>query len=256
SEKCIQLFGNRDNLGELEAVFNQVLANPKDTIPIIELPIASGEKGFFKSVNSPIYDDKGRVYSIIGKLIDVSEEEAEKRELTKKAEIDGLTGLYNASTTKNLITESIRRANANAIDALVLVDCDQFKAINDTYGHLEGDKVLVNISKGLAQSFRKTDIIGRIGGDEFCIYMRDIASTDFVASRCQHLMMLVQELNLDHHVTVSIGISLLSHETTYDELFRKADLALYEAKRKGRSQMQFFEQDPDTAGTIAIREGY
>lgn len=233
SENCIQLFGNSDNLQELEDVLNQALINVKNTMPIIELPIIGGKKGLFKSVNSPIHDDKGRVYSIIGKLIDVSEEEAEKRELIKKSEIDGLTGLYNASTARDLINENIKNADSNATDALILIDCDKFKAINDTYGHLQGDKVLVNISKGLTQTFRKTDIIGRIGGDELCVYMRNIPSPDFVVSKCQQLMALVQELNRDCHVTVSIGVSLLNDEKSFDDLFKKADNALYEAKKRG-----------------------
>ncbi|MDD4801914.1 MAG: GGDEF domain-containing protein [Syntrophomonas sp.] len=239
SKNCIQLFENSDNLQEFEAVFKQTIINAENTMPIIELTIARGEKGLFKSVNSLIYDDKGRVYSIIGKLIDVSEEEAEKQELIKKSEIDGLIGLYNASTTRHLITESIINADLNATDALILIDCDKFKAINDTYGHLHGDKVLVNISKGLNQTFRKTDIIGRIGGDELCVYMRDISSPDFVVSKCEQLMALIQELNRDYPVTLSIGISLRSDEKSYDELFAKADNALYEAKKKGGAQMQF-----------------
>ena len=239
SENCIQLFGDSDNLSHLEAVFDKILVDVEDSTPIVELPIANGEKGLFRSVNSPIYDDKGRVYSIIGKLVDVSDEEAEKRELIRQSKTDGLTGLYNASTAKNLIAGCIENADSNTTDALVIIDCDEFKAINDTYGHLEGDKVLLNISKSLTQSFRKTDIIGRIGGDEFCAYLRDIPSTDFVVSRCQQLMTRIQESCGDHHVTVSIGIALLSDEKTYDDLFQKADNALYEAKKGGGGQMQF-----------------
>jgi diguanylate cyclase (GGDEF)-like protein len=126
-------------------------------------------------------------------------------------------------------------------DALIVLDCDKYKDINDTYGHLQGDEVLINISKSLTQTFRKTDIIGRIGGDEFCVYMRDIPSSDFVVSKCQQLKVLIKELNRDLNVTLSIGIALLGDETSYDDLFKKADKALYDAKKKGGNQMQFFE---------------
>lgn len=239
SKNCIELFGNSNNLCELKAVFDQSVISTENTISTIELSIADGKKGLFRSVNTPIYDDKGRVYSIIGKLIDISEEEAEKQELIKKSEIDGLTGLYNATTTRNLITESIERANSNTKDALIIIDCDNFKSINDTYGHLQGDKVLQNISKGLIQTFRKTDIIGRIGGDELCVYMKDIPSLDFVVSKCQQLIDIISKLNQEPLVTISIGISLLGQEKTYDDLFKKADKALYDAKKKGRNQIQF-----------------
>lgn len=99
-KNCIELFGNSDNLSELITAFNKAFINPENTTSIIELPVANGEKGLFKSVNSFLYDDKGHAYSIIGKLIDISEEEAEKQELIKKSETDGMTGIYNAVTTK------------------------------------------------------------------------------------------------------------------------------------------------------------
>ena len=129
------------------------------------------------------------------------------------------------------------------IDALVVIDCDNFKEINDTHGHLEGDMSLLEISESLRRSFRKTDIIGRIGGDEFCVYMLDVPSQEFAAAKCRQLMDLVKESSIEHQLTVSIGISLLDGEETYDELFAKADQALYDAKRRGRNQIQFYEEE-------------
>ena len=239
SKNCIQLFGEQ-NLNELIEAFNMALIKNENIIPLIELPVANGEKRFFKSVNSYLHNDKGKVYSIIGKLIDINEEETEKKKLIIKSETDGLTGIYNAITTRNLITERIMSVDSKVRDALIIIDCDKFKDINDTYGHLQGDKILVNISKSLTETFRKSDIIGRIGGDEFCVYMKDISSPDFLISKCQQLKALIGELNKEFNCTVSIGISLLVDEKSYDELFQKADKALYEAKRKGRDQVQFF----------------
>lgn len=240
SKNCIDLFGDIQNLNELITVFNKALMNHEYTIPIIELPVANGEKRFFKSVNSFLRNDKGKIYSIIGKLVDINEEEAEKQKLIKKSETDGLTGIYNAITTRNLITERIKSADSNARDALIVIDCDKYKDVNDTYGHLQGDKVLVNISKGLTQTFRQTDIIGRIGGDEFCVYMQDIPASDMVVLKCQQLKNLIRELNSGFDITVSIGIALLGDEKCYDDLFQKADKALYDAKKKGGNHIQFF----------------
>ena len=239
SDNCLHLFGSRKDLRELADLFHQTWLDDQEDAPIVELPLSDGKKGLFKSIHSPIYDDKGRVYSIIGKLIDVSKEEAEKRELIRRSEIDGLTGLYNASTARERITERLMYANPESNDALVLIDCDKFKAINDTHGHLQGDEILASISQALVQNSRKTDIIGRIGGDEFCVYLRDVPSKDFVDETCQKLMTLIRESCGDDQVTVSIGIALLGDEKTYDELFRKADSALYDAKRRGRGQIQF-----------------
>jgi diguanylate cyclase (GGDEF)-like protein len=241
SENSVESFG-KDNLNKLKSLFNDAALKKENSIPIIELSLANGNMGYFKSVNSFIYDEKGRIHSIIGKLIDVSKEEAEKKELIKKSEIDGLTGIYNAITTRNLITDRIKDTAANKRDAMILIDCDKFKDVNDTYGHLQGDKVLVNVSNSLKQTFRKTDVIGRIGGDEFCVYMLDVPSEDFVVSKCQQFMELENRLNQEHLTTVSIGVSLLENEKSYDELFKKADKALYEAKNNGRNNIAIFHE--------------
>ena len=208
SDRCMELFGDIQNLNQLKIALKNTLIDRQYTIPIIELPIANGEKRFFKSVNSLLWDDKGKVYSIIGKLIDINEEEEEKKKLIEKSETDGLTGIYNAITTKSLITDRIKSAGSDEKDALIVIDCDKYKEINDTYGHLQGDKVLANISKALTLTFRKTDIIGRIGGDEFCVYLRNVPSSDFIVSKCQQLKVLIQELNRGINVTVSIGIHI------------------------------------------------
>jgi len=249
SKRCFELFGDNNNLTELKNAFDKALMNHENTIPVIELTVANGEKRFFKSVNSFLFNNKGKIYSMIGKLVDINEEEAEKKKLIKKSETDGLTGIYNAITTKNLITERIKSAASNEKDALIVIDCDKYKNINDTYGHLQGDKVLVNISNALIKTFRSTDIIGRIGGDEFCVYMRDIPSPKFVVSRCQHLKELIEKLNRGYDATISMGIAILGDETSYEDLFRKADKALYAAKKKGGNQVQLSddkERDIDT----------
>lgn len=242
SKRCIESFGDIHNLSELITALKQTLISHETTIPSIELPIASGEKRIFKSVNSFLYDDKGKVYFIIGKLIDINEEAVEKKKLIKKSETDGLTGIYNAITVRNRIAERIKSTHLKGRDALIVIDCDKYKEINDTYGHLQGDKVLINISKGLAQTFRKTDIIGRMGGDEFCVYMKNIPSPDFIVSKCEKLKVLIKELNEGFNVTTSIGIALLDDEKSYEELFSKADKALYDAKKKGGDQIQFHKR--------------
>lgn len=243
SQSCIELFGDIQHLSDLTAAFHKVLVTHKSTIPSIELPVASGERRFFKSVNSLLYDDKGKVFSIIGKLIDINEEEMEKKKLIEKSEMDGLTGIYNVVTIKSLVARYIKNASPDDEDALIVIDCDKFKEINDSYGHLQGDRVLINLGRAMTRTFRKTDVIGRMGGDEFCIYMREIPSPDFVASKCRDFMVLAGEWNKDYNVTVSIGIALRGDEKSYDDLFKKADQALYDAKRNGGNQIRFFGQE-------------
>ena len=128
-------------------------------------------------------------------MVDIKEE-IEKQELIKKSEIDGLTCLYNATTSKKLITENIAKKDPGKKCALIILDCDNFKEINDSYGHLQGNKILECIGRGLCKTFSETDIKGRIGGDEFCVYMGDVDSIEFVLARCKEFMEFIGELNL------------------------------------------------------------
>ena len=234
SEKFTHLFGTQKQLKEVGDILkNTILKNNlSGNIPKIRLPLADGRMGTFKSIGLNIHDDEGRLDFIVGKIIDISEEIEEKEKLIIKSKIDGLTGLYNAITTKELINENIRNKGNRETDALTIVDCDNLKYINDTYGHLTGDRVLKNISTALKLTFRQNDIIGRVGGDEFCIYTKNIPSISLIKSKCDQLNELIQEINEDFYVSVSSGMALLRKEGTYEELFEKADKVLYEAKKK------------------------
>lgn len=213
----------------------------EENIYTLNLPLSDGDNAVFRVLFSYLKDKSGKTHSIIGKLIDISEEEREKEQLITKSQLDGLTGLLNAITTKEAIIKNMKNKDKHKIDALIIVDCDKFKDINDNHGHLKGDMVLKNISKGFKLTFRQTDIIGRIGGDEFCVYMQDIPSADFVHSKCQQLIQCVKEFNEELAVDLSIGIAIWKEKSTYEELFQMADDALYKAKENEGSQIAIFK---------------
>lgn len=211
----------------------------------IKLPLCSEGTCVFRVLLSYLRDDSGKLCSIIGKLKDVSEEEREKEELIARSQLDGLTGLYNAVTTKEAILKSMSSKDINVQDALIIIDCDRFKKINDNYGHLTGNEVLKNISKGLKITFWQSDIIGRIGGDEFCVYMHDVPSVDFVTLKCRKFMKIIHELNEGLPVCVSVGISIFKEKITYEKLFQQADDALYAAKESGGAQVIIYDKKED-----------
>ncbi|MGB4311315.1 MAG: GGDEF domain-containing protein [Natronincolaceae bacterium] len=234
SKKCNRLFGTQKQLRKASNILKDILLsnNLDGNIPVIKLPLANGEIGTFKSIGLSIHDEKGEPDFIVGKMIDIHDEIKEKEELIIKSKLDGPTGLYNAITTKELINESIKNRDKNRTDALIVIDCDDLKHINDTYGHLAGDQVLKNISTGMKLTFRQDDIIGRIGGDEFCIYMKGVPSINLVKLKCRQLNLLIREMNEDFYVSVSCGSALLEGENTYEELFENADKVLYKAKKR------------------------
>ncbi len=242
SEKCFQLFGN--NYNEAIRILKDTLWNYKKDgqNEILRLPLSNGETGVFKAINSDICDEHGRTGSIIGKLVDISKEVAEKEELLAKAQVDGLTGLYNALTTKELIIDRLINKDEQILDAFLLIDCDNFKDINDTFGHLIGNQILEQVGKSLKQTFRSTDIIGRVGGDEFCVYIRDIPSIDFAYEKCQQLSNTIHD-NIDEvGLSFSIGIALVHEKEEYENIFNKADKALYQAKGNGRAQVVIYSE--------------
>ncbi|MEG6521837.1 transporter substrate-binding domain-containing diguanylate cyclase [Desulfotomaculum sp. 1211_IL3151] len=251
SEKCSQLFKIQGTIDESSGMLKNSLVNLQfknpnaellckperyNTTYEIKLPLADGGAGTFKVINSSVCDSNGKVEYIIGKLIDISEEAAEKEALISKAQRDGLTGLYNAATSKELIVERIAQRCHGTMDAFLLVDLDLFKNVNDRLGHHTGDRVLQDLARDLKRIFRNTDIIGRLGGDEFCIYMKDIPSGEFVQRKCQQLSKFVHKTIDGVTISVSIGIVLVNETKPYEKVFQVADAALYQAKRNGRGQ--------------------
>ncbi len=238
SKKCIELFGTEEYLTEAIHLIKESLRNNhlKENVQEIRLPLMDGEIGVFKIVSSPVSNNRGKVHSVIGKLIDITKDVAEKNELIIQAEVDGLTDVYNQATTKKLINKSIKNKPQDQMDALIVMDFDKFKYINDTYGHLKGDDVLKRLGRALKLTFRENDIIGRVGGDEFCVYMKNIHSMGISKLKCEQVNALIKGHDPEVFISISAGIAQLKEEKTYEALFEKADSALYEAKKQGTSK--------------------
>ncbi|MCY1153343.1 MAG: GGDEF domain-containing protein [Sphaerochaetaceae bacterium] len=240
SDKCETILGSEKSIKELKATLKQFVLSDSvnENVEIINIKLKNNQINTLKVVKSEILDNNGNKQYIIGKIIDISEEVAEKNELKTKSEIDGLTHIYNRATTKHLINERLK--SNKTLDAFLLIDCDKFKLINDNFGHLEGDKALKNVSTVLRNNFKKTDIIGRIGGDEFCVYMNDVPSLDLVISKSESLISQIRSMSDDYDFTFSIGIKIRKDETTYEQLLKNADKALYQAKNMGGATVKDF----------------
>lgn len=123
--------------------------------------------------------------------------------------------------------------------AFVLLDIDNFKSYNDTYGHYEGDKAIKELASVIKKNFRASDVLGRFGGDEFMVFIRDFSGITWL---CEKLKPIVRFQNGDHSLTTSIGVAIYPQDaTTYEDLFQKADTALYHSKIK-RSSFTFFSE--------------
>ncbi len=154
------------------------------------------------------------------------------------AVIDSLTGLYNRRyLDSHLAALAERHAAEGKPLAVAVVDIDHFKAINDTHGHAVGDEVLCDVARVLERNIRASDLVARQGGEEFVVVMpnTDTAGAELVASR---LRRKIADMPTRSPVTVSIGVAATrAHGDTPDRLLKRADDALYEAKRGGRNQV-------------------
>lgn len=164
------------------------------------------------------------------------------RNLQRAAERDEMTGLLNRTFTRKYIQQALEE-NPSALHALFILDVDHFKTLNDTYGHQTGDDFLIALSNALKNCFRESDIVGRIGGDEFFILMKNVPNALTVTEKAETVMniskMVCDSYQIDG-LSVCIGISLFPMDgITLDNLYAKADAALYQAKRRGKNQFFF-----------------
>lgn len=202
----------------------------------VRLRHPSGERYYWCLIQYKYIYEKGRFANVIGKIVDIDEQQRHEDHLVEQALRDGLTNLYNKAASKKLIDQCLLEDRSGL---LFMIDVDNFKYINDTYGHFEGDHALQAISECLKSIFRSNDIIGRIGGDELLVYMRKAGATGIVLQKMSMFWRLlsVYAEKYEIPITLSIGISRFpSDGQNFEELYVAADKALYEAKNHGKQQ--------------------
>ena len=192
------------------------------------------------------YDVDGRAIKAVGVISDIDAEKQMIDSLKKRAERDALTGLYNRAETESLIADYLRQCAANEISSLMMVDIDNFKTVNDTQGHLFGDAFLAELSSVIRSQTRSSDVVGRIGGDEFAIFLKDIPSVAFAQAKAQTILDNISALFDDEKLPVviscSIGIAVnRDNERDFSALYQEADTALYQAKSQGKNQLVIYD---------------
>ena len=196
-----------------------------------------GSVFWIKVIVSPSFDTLGNVkyYTTINQDI------TDKKTIEELSNKDKLTNVYNRGKLDNLLEKEIRYSRRYNIQfALIMIDVDYFKDINDKYGHLEGDKVLIQISQILEKLTRETDHIGRWGGEEFLIICpnSDIEQGKRVAVKLKEYIEN-HDFEINKKITASFGITNYIKEDDANDILERADKALYEAKNKGRNRIEY-----------------
>lgn len=175
----------------------------------------------------------------------------DRKLLEVKAQTDAMTGLLNAVSTRENVDIWLESGESHGMQALIMMDVDKFKDVNDTYGHAVGDEALRQSAALLKRHFRGSDIIGRVGGDEFIVFMKNIPGGAIVSSQLEKLCQAFHIIRLteapDLRLTCSAGAALSPTDgSDFDTLYKKADLALYSVKRGTRDGFAIYYTDDTT----------
>ncbi|MCQ2537305.1 MAG: EAL domain-containing protein [Lachnospiraceae bacterium] len=196
-----------------------------------------------------LYDREGNVVSVIGKVTDIDEKKQEELRLYEKAQRDSLTGLYNRQAFEEKAFSRLENVKNGYIPhlAVIIIDIDNFKLINDNFGHLFGDLAIIEMTNALKMCRFATDIIGRFGGDEFIVVTTDYKDKEDLEKKVKELReqftSLMHEEYADASFSCSIGISFYGEDgDEYNTLLGNADKALYFAKTHGRNSYVFCNQ--------------
>ena len=209
-----------------------------------------------------VKDNNGQITHYVGTHIDISERKAAENEIKNLAFYDPLTQLPNRRLLRERLQQAlVTHTRTGAHAALLFIDLDNFKTLNDTLGHDKGDYLLQQVANRLVSCLRECDTVARLGGDEFVILLEQLSEkTSDAAIQAEEVgEKILAALNKpylfdgqEHQSTPSIGVTLFSNQdSTIDELLKQADIAMYQAKAIGRNTLRFF--DPSMQASLTAR---
>lgn len=216
----------------------------------VRIATAKGRYIWCRFRATALRDENGNLQKVSGIIINIDAEKQAERALKDRAEQDSLTKLLNKDACRRQAEDYFNRFPHGAHSALLIIDLDNFKRVNDQFGHLFGDAVLTQVAREIRKLFRNQDIIARIGGDEFLVLMRGISDRNLVESRCQRLITALRHIFQNQKnrlpISCSVGVAMSpDHGRTYYELFNRADQALYWAKEKGKDGFVFYDEQDE-----------
>jgi len=198
--------------------------------------------------NTPLIDNSGNVIGVASLADDITQRKSSEELIWRQANFDTLTSLPNRNMFQDRLHQEMLKANRdNQQLALLLIDLDQFKEVNDTLGHDMGDRLLKEVGNRISNSIRHSDTIARLGGDEFTVILSELDNKNHIEDTVQKIIdKIEEEFNIDNeliHVTGSVGITMYPNDAKdIDSLMKNADQAMYAAKKKGRNCYSYFTQ--------------
>jgi diguanylate cyclase (GGDEF)-like protein/PAS domain S-box-containing protein len=221
--------------------------------------IQDGKERWVSATGQTFFDSSGQAVRMIGSAMDITERKLSEKRAREASQHDSLTGLPNRTLLFEYCSHLLAMAGRHSTGGAVLfIDLDRFKAVNDLYGHDVGDKLLQEVARRLQMCVRKEDLVSRLGGDEFIVVLPRIDTAHAPITVAQnilnHIGLPFDVGTLTLSISPSIGISLFpSHSADLDTLIRCADLAMYAAKKSGRNNFQFYTPGLDERANDRLR---
>jgi diguanylate cyclase (GGDEF)-like protein/PAS domain S-box-containing protein len=241
-----------DDVERVRAGLDRVLAGEAGAeVRELRLRVWGGSWRWFESRHAPVRDAAGRIVELEGVLVDVTERKKAEERIAAMARTDALTGVANRATFVERLELAFSSAARNRRPFAVLyLDLDRFKEVNDTHGHAAGDELISTVARRLVESTRRTDLVARLGGDEFAVLGADLADASGAGALARKICAAVsapcEVAGRALQVTASVGIAQWTPQVASpEELLAQADRALYLAKDEGRDRFRFHSEALD-----------
>lgn len=237
-----------DEYKHIRKMFSRILAGSKEEKSDVRMKSIGShyDYNWFSVTLSPVKSHDGELIKILGSLRDINTQYLETADLRNKAELDMMTGIFNRATCEAKIRSKLSHLKKGKRAAFLIFDIDSFKQVNDHYGHNVGDKVIIITAHLIQAWFSHSDIVGRLGGDEFVVYMENVPNEKLLLKKFNNLISSLAE-NAEEddsfpYLTVSAGACIIDSPASFEQIYKEADIALYEAKADGKGKFKLFRQ--------------
>lgn len=241
-DQCAQMFIDEDQQPFL-SMMNRLRAGDSAAREELRMVNARGVVRWKRIEIYTVFDQNEQAVQLIGKIADIHRQKQSLQRLARQADSEPLTGLLNRAAMERNITGFLLGEGQNRKHALLMMDFDNFKAVNDTLGHAKGDDLLISFAAGIKRLFRSGDYASRIGGDEYMIFIKDTYEDGIALEKAEVLRTEMASLSrkIGVPVSISVGIAIYNRDgKSFEQLYKAADEALYQVKNNGKNSVSLY----------------
>ena len=234
-------FVHPEDVSTVEEIFVRMMEGSQEEKAEIRMNRGRRNYRWYSVTLSPMYSQYKKLVKIIGSLRDINTQYLETADLRNKAQVDLMTGLLNHSTSVEKICAALSKLDGSQSAAFLIFDIDDFKRINDRFGHSTGDSAIISTAHLIRSWFSHSDIVGRLGGDEFVVYLEDVPGKNVLEKKFGKLLGSIREQAESDDsfpvFTVSAGAVIFDKSLPFESVYKTADDALYKAKSQGKGKI-------------------